>query len=304
MMKNVEGFSILLKDKRNNLLELKYNLHQNPSAQIWFECLKNAVENSFVDSTQFYNFKNRPDLTTENLVQVLEKTITELTPFLPELARVKLGKESDSELQKNLNDLHTNFAHSHLIEKSIAHANSKLWSDFNSLIHQIESTLIAKNLKTQLKISRIEFAWRNNFKTPIPEICYSDFALKKTFGSLQINYCQVGRHLHELFFAQDDNVPIEHIQPQRFFSANSTMWFGPDLTDKYEIETTAKIHDWFDAKKEKFHAAGIQWNRQDKALGSVTVAQLDRKFGSIEEKMAFQNQLSEFTEVSEVKIQT
>ena len=82
------------------------------------------------------------------------------------------------------------------------------------------------------------------------------------------------------------------------------MWFGPDLTVKYETETTAKIQEWFEAKKEKFHAAGIQWNRQDKALGSVTVAQLDQKFSSMEEKIAFQNQLSEFTEISEVKFLT
>lgn len=304
MMRNAHDFKILLKNKSNNLLDLNYTLLQNPSAQIWSKCLKSAIDNSSINSTRFYNFKNRTELSTENLIRNLEDTISALASTLPELAKVKLAKATDSDLQKSLNDLHTNFAHSHLTEKSITKANSELWSEFNSLIHQIESTLIAKSLNTKLNISRIEFTWKDNFPAPIPEICYGDFTLQKTFGSLQINYCQVGRHLHELYFAHDDIVPTEHIQPQRFFSANSTLWFGPDLNEKYEAETTAKIHEWFQAKKEKFSAAGIEWHRKDKALGSVTVAQLDREFSSVEEKIEFQNQLSEFTEIAEVKLST
>lgn len=304
MMRNDHNFKIRLKNKFHNLLDLNYTLLQNPSAQIWFNCLKSSVENSFVNSTRFYNFKNRTDLTTENLVQNLETTICALGESLPELGKIKLSKESDSNLQKSLNELHTNFAHSHLIEKSITQNNLELWAEFNSLIHQIESALIAKNLNTKLNISRIEFTWKDNFQTAIPEFCYGDFTLQKPFGSLQINYCQVGRHLHELYFAQDHSVPVEHIQPQRFFSANSTLWFGPDLTEKYEVETTAKIHDWFQTKSEKFNAAGIHWHRKDKALGSVTVAQLNQKFSSVEEKIEFQNRLSEFTEVAEVTLST
>ncbi len=305
-MKSDRGFEITLKNGNGKQLDLHYTLLGNVSAEIWFKCLKSATEKSFINSTRFYNFKNRTDSSVENLVLDLERTIKILSASLPELGAAKLSKSDDSSLQKSLNELHTGFAHSHLIEKSITKENSQTWSEFNSLIHQIESALIAKNPKktNQPDISRIEFTWQNNFQTPIPEICYTDFTLQKVFGSIQINYCQVGRHLHELYFAKDENVPTEHIQPQRFFSANSTLWFGPDLNEKYEMETTAKIEAWFNKSKEKFNAAGIDWNNIDKALGSVTVAQLNKKFDSLAEKMQFQNELSEYAEVAAVSIST
>ena len=114
MMRNARSFKILLRNDRNKLLDLNYTLIQNPSAQIWFECLKSAAEKSSIKSTRFYNFKNRTEQTPEILVQQLENTISALAPFLPELVKSELRKESDSELQKSLNELHTKFSDTHI----------------------------------------------------------------------------------------------------------------------------------------------------------------------------------------------
>ena len=65
------------------MLDLRYTLIQNPSAQIWFECLKSASEKSSINSTRFYNFKNRPEQTLENLVQKLETRSADFPHFCP-----------------------------------------------------------------------------------------------------------------------------------------------------------------------------------------------------------------------------
>lgn len=296
---------VILCNKSNKKLNLLYDISTGPAADIWLQCLLKASTESSIESSRFYNFRNQQSASLENLVGRLEITIRNLSPFLPELGQKPLDKTNDSTLQKSLNSLHRNFAHSHLIENSITAENLELWTEFNSLIHQIESALIAKNLqygKRTLDISRIEFSWKNSFRVPIPENCYSEFTLQKPFGSVQINYCQVGRHLHELYFAGDENIPIEHIQPARFFSANSTLWFGPDLTTKYEVETYAKIENWFMQSKDKFAQAGVLWDRPDKALGSVTVAQLNQAPKTDEEKARLQEKLSEFSVVKSIEI--
>lgn len=89
-MRNDHNFKILLKNKANNLLDLSYTLIQNPSAQIWFKCLKGATEKSSINSTRFYHGKSgsefrknnfrigsvsaRPDLTEKYEIETTAKT--------------------------------------------------------------------------------------------------------------------------------------------------------------------------------------------------------------------------------------
>ena len=122
----------------------------------------------------------------------------------------------------------------------------------------------------------------------------------KAFGSVQITYCQVGRQLSELFAAQDSTVPAEHIQPARYFSANTGLWFGPDLGLSFETQYVESIRLWYMQNRAKFEAADIFWDSADRALGTVTVAQLNRKFISLDERKLFQQTLSRFDRVLSV----
>ncbi len=308
MSRKAQQLVVTLANSENKLLELSYVLNETQAAKIWLECLSSAIAKSKIAASRFYNFRNRPEAGIEKLTERLEETVALLTQSIPQLKDARIDSTNSAALQKSLNELHTQFAHSHLIEKNITNQNRELWSEFNALIHQIESALIAKNLQEKkespLEISRIELTWKEDFKTTIPQPCFDEFTLQKKFGSIQINYCQVGRNLHEIFFAQDDSVPAEHIQPARFFSANSTLWFGPDLNENYEKITLLKIKEWFLKSEQKFNSAGVFWDRPDKALGAVTVAQLDREFKNIDEKLHFQNEISKFSEIRSVSITT
>lgn len=298
-MQTMPKFNIILADETGNQLELNYHLHPTRSAHLWFEALKNSVKESQIKESRFYNFPGQNKGSLEGLIDTFQKVLTELRTFceLPEL-----NTSSEQALHESLNLLHRNFAHNHLVIKLIPHEQLALWDNFNSLIHQIESALVARRTKSSVSLCRIEFTWINPFKFAIPEDCYKEFSLIKSFGSLQIAYCQIGRNLTELFSAKDTDLPTEHIQPARFFSANSGLWFGPNLTDEYAKEYHLQIEAWFKKNEIKFNEAGVFWERDDKSLGLVTVAQMTRSFANTQEMQDFQNELARYSHVAHVQI--
>ena len=289
------NFTVRLGNPQGEQLELSYILNSSPSAQVWWTCLQQAVQKSQLENSVFYNFHNG-DLPAR--LAELEEILGHLKQRVPGLERATFSR---AQLQYSLNNLHTEFAHSHLLEKTVNEENKPLWRRFNLLIHQIESILIAEKSTALMDLCRIEVLWDENFKTPIPTECYSEYSLFRAFGSVQINYCQVGRQLGELCSAQDAQVPLEHIQPARFFSANATLWFGPDIRPAYIDNYAENVRKFHLENKAKFEAAGVFWERDDKALGSVTVAHLNQNFGTLDDKKLFQREVSRFDRVLSVK---
>lgn len=288
--------NITLENDNNEVLVLEYRVGHTPACRIWLESFKKATS-AGLESSLFYNFK-RPESQLEFLVLELEKCIAKLNETQPELQLPSLDQTS---LQQSLNSLHTNFAHSHLIERSVSEKNREVWSRFNTLIHQIESAMVAKSTKAALDLCRIEFTFKQPFQCPIPPECFAEYTLLKKFGSIQINYCQVGRQITELFASQDENIPPEHILPARFFSANSTLWFGPDIPPAYEIQQMQKIEKWFQKNEKKFTTAGISWKDTNKAIGSVSVAQLINRFSTLSEQRQFQNKVAQYNRIKNVE---
>ena len=296
-------FNVILKGPKQNEVTLSYTLIQSESAQIWFKCLQATLQSRPQTNKsaigRFYNFPGQANSLKE-LTQELQTCMQELKSVLPEIEAYQLNSASDESLQKSLNRLHTQFAHNHLVENSITNENRQLWSHFNTLIHKIESALVNSKVTKStpaLSIARIEVAWESPTKIEIPEICFADYSLKKEFGSVQINYCQVGRHLLELYSADDKNVPLEHIHPARWFSANATLWFGPTLNEEYEKNQLAKIKKWFDVQEKKFNAAGVFWEQPARALGFVTVATLNHNFTDDTQKRHLQEMLALCNEI-------
>ena len=153
---------------------------------------------------------------------------------------------------------------------------------------------------SEIKRLRVEFSWQNSTSIEIPNDCFDEFTLQQEFGDIQIIYCQVGRHLNELYYAQDQEVLVKHIQPHRFFSANTGMHFGPDIDPELEDKLNQNIYLWFKKNENKFNQAGVFWNNKNKALGSVRVAELIGKPTTLIEIKQFQLQLSNFDRVSDI----
>ncbi len=295
-------FSVILKNDKDETFSLDYRLKESDASLIWIEGAKKATAQKEIESSRFYNFQGQTENELDSLIVQFEAILKTLVKTQPQLGLTALKKNNDQALQESLNQLHRNFAHNHLIEKSISSENRLIWSEFNFLIHRIEVALLARRTPTKINLCRIAYSYKDFERFDIPEKCFEEFTLMKNFGDLQIAYCQVGRHLQELFISRDSEVPVEHIQPARYFSANAELWFGPDLDQIFAKKYEAEIELWFKNHERKFNSAGIYWERKDKALGSVTVANLNRTFDSLDEKRQFQKEIAGFNRVLRVQI--
>ncbi|MEQ1723480.1 MAG: hypothetical protein ABL930_09910 [Pseudobdellovibrio sp.] len=223
----------------------------------------------------------------------------------PELLQKKIDETDLDSMQISMNDLHRNFAHNHLVEIRVTSSNFQTWHEFNGLIHSIESELF--NLRypigpNQVRRMRIEFEWQIPYAKQIPEEAFSEFTLERNFGDVNIIYCDVGRHLYEIYHAGDiESIPIEHIKPHRRFSANTGLNFGQKLNAEWAAFETKKIHNWFIMHQEKFKQAGLTWDNPNKALGYVTIARMINTPTGYEARTKYQDILAQYSNVKEIK---
>lgn len=297
--------NIIFKNEQNNFFNLYYRLNNTYASEIWYNCVKKAKGESHLSEIRHYNFDNITDCDINLLCLRLNNVIDELKKYFPEMQNEFLDTSSTEKIQRSLNFLHRNFAHNHLIEKRITTFNLKIWDQFNALIHKIESQVL--KLKNPAKIGelsrcRIEYNWHNPFPVDIPDNCYHEFRFQKEFGDLQPTYYQVGRHFVEIFFANDTEVPPEHIQPVRFFSANARLYLGPDIGSQEEKMILKKIEDWFALNHKKFNQLGYFWGDPKLAIGNICVAKLENPPKDKNEKLLLQKKLSEYRQLVSIEI--
>lgn len=296
-------FSVVLSNPKNETFELNYVLNETPAAQAWFSSLQEAAAHSRLVETRLYDFPDNLNFSLDELLKRFAECSTVLAGQFPEILNTPLVLTTLATLQESLNLLHRNFAHNHLVEQRVSPENQQMWHEFNALIHKIESAIIKTRFPPEahgLSRCRIEFYWEAPFSRPIPQNCYAEFTLQREFGDLQNVYTQVGRNVLELYYASDDNVPVEHIRPFRFFSANAGLYFGPPVGADHEEATLKKIEKWFKKNEEKLAAAGVFWNRPDRALGAVNLARLVNRPQSLSAMQEFQQNICRFDTVAAV----
>jgi hypothetical protein len=228
-----------------------------------------------------------------------------ITNTINHYVKLNIPKVDRSDLQNSLNHLHLNFAHNHLVEKSITQENAKIWSDFNTLIHVIESILMGKNSffdKLGIPPASIIFTFNNPYKVDIPNNIYKQFRTRKSFGTIYFNYSQIGRQLVEIFHAKDDFVSDEHIQPSRFFSADTYLWLGPTFGHDSQKNFRQIFNEWFASKEERFNKLGLFLNDPKLSLGHIPVADLDDVIDLDEDILKMQVRIAKYDRVESVEI--
>ena len=277
---NHRYLDVQLASKNEKKFTLRYQIRQHEVGAIWAACLEKANAYGLKETDRFSGFADR----SSQLLVRLQATITELKKIHPLL---KFPEISATHLQESINRLHTNFAHSHLVEQLITPENTNLWTEFKVLLHALESHTKEAN-------ARIVFTWNEKNRVEIPSHLYPEFNIGLEFGHAYFNYAQVGRQIHEIFYAKDKQVPPEHIQPARFFSADTFLWFGQNFAEK---ELKIKMENWFTKNEFNFN-----WKDPQLAIGQVTVARLAEMPASEDEKLKFIEKISEFDHILSVNL--
>lgn len=294
-------FTVELANDSSKTFILNYQIRATPAAQLWANCLERASSSGLRESQRFQNFPHGPDSKIDNLIARLQMLISELQQLHPELEFPPLDY---SDLQNSVNALHFNFAHGHNVTRIIGLTNSKIWSDFNNCIHEIESALLNQTLarNSSLTNARVVMTFNSPFKIPVPAECYQDFSLSREFGVAYVNYAQVGRHFLEMFLSKDDSLADEHIQPYRFISADTNLSFGPTLGHIKIKSLETEIKDWFEHHKTRFNRLGYFWDDPQIALGHLPVARLAEPLYSIKEIQRFVKHVAQFNRVQSAQV--
>lgn len=236
-----------------------------PIAYKWYlEVLNNT---GFFETHRFTGFPNSPTL--KGYADKINECIDVINEYQPDTIPLRAIENMSVELT---NDLHKYFEvlHGGVLSNSDFLKNAPepvQWAlfQYNVNIHAYE--------KAHLRLPMITCTFHGP-RQVLADEDYDHFTHALQFGYAYINYCEVGKHLLELYEDDDSVCGEENIRPLKYYKADFKLKLGKgmpaDVADKY----IADFEAWFDSKQEMFNRLGIYKDKY-RALGLITVAKLN-----------------------------
>jgi len=172
---------------------------------------------------------------------------------------------------------------------------------FNIMIHEFESYVSSKD-KTHLE-SRIFVTFNNRDRFKLEDKDYDYFTMYRNFGEVYINYCEVGKPMHDVLSDDDEIIVNNNIRPLSYYSADFQIKFGSTMTDTEYNTLMEKLNTRYENKRDFFENLGLFYNKK-LALGLIPVAKINQVYSGFIDMTEFEiiNSLSEFNIVTKVKI--
>lgn len=245
-------------------IDLIYKIFDYDHSKLWIKGIEDFITagNDVVDNERVYNFESY-----EVQISKLIKKCNCIIDLLNQKKILVIPYVTFDNLQDDINFIHTFFVHSDRI-KDI----DPLWSKLNDYLHGIEIVFRAKNKKKQ---GQIFCSFPKLPKYRLPAHSYYHFTTRKNYGYCYANYPHVGRHILEMYNAQDHDAHDEHILPQSMISGDFYLWFGNNTPFVYDMYRMWKIKKWF--KEQKIYLkVNMQWGDPKLSIGWLPVAKLEK----------------------------
>jgi hypothetical protein len=175
---------------------------------------------------------------------------------------------------------------------------------FNVIIHECEHYMF--NLDA-MKLTNHPYATivgtYNGPRYQLADEDYDHYTFKWTFGTVYINYREIGKPLLDVFKDQDDIVGDANIRPLHYYSADFQIKFGPSTLDTIYEQRVSQFDAWYESKKEHFESLGLYKDKK-LALGLIPVAQLNIDDSRLKNltKIEIVTQLSNYQQIKETKL--
>lgn len=244
-------------------LVVKYNLRNTPITKKWIERVVTAQQLGYKidDPDRFYGFDS-----LENLESAARKQINDLIVTLNQYINIDYQLASVHD-QDTLNRLHHIFEVEHglLDAKSTDNEFKEHLCNLNLCVHRCES--IARGVHPRHVVTY--------FGLPKTETLtdddYNYFESKITFGTVYINYAEIGKTLYDLMLDNDSYIDPTAFQPFAHYSA--------DFVVKFWSDENSDLHDrlaqYYNQNKDFFKSLGYSWLDLKKSVGAIPVADLD-----------------------------
>jgi hypothetical protein len=234
-------------------LTLKFDLLDNPFSKLWQERMINRGEYPLDHPDRFYGFNSREEeiKRAEFYICSCIDTINEYQPLIER-------PFTNYQDQDCLNYLHNIFEQFH---GQLEQQNTEFWSqaphdvrqalaNLNLAVHRCES--IARGARP-----RFVCTWYGMPKTlHIPREHMLKYGTLSTFfGTVYLNYCEIGKTLEDLTADRDTYISNDMFKPYDFYSADFVVKFWDSTTQETQTKLT-QMRDYYNQRQEFFHSRG------------------------------------------------
>ncbi len=231
---------------------------------------------------RFYNFP-RGYFTRDRVISLLQEHIATINEAYPGLVDYPVYRQMG---QEDMNRLHTYFERFRgpLLDPSPYYKEGSpevkyAFDEVNLLIHRFEDCEFADNEKPKGNPRFVAaFGLDNKIKRyPLEDKDYELFDLDEPYGCLRLNYCEVGKHLMDVFNDRDHEIGDEAIKPLRYYSADFFVDFNPKANKAASENYLKALYQWWDENEEKLEGLGFHKHDPKNAVGNIKLADLESK---------------------------
>ena len=276
----------------NNRFTLRYRLRDNAFVPRWVDCVVEAQKHYTIDDpTRFYGFGSIEQQRNES-VKWINQCVDVVNDYMPIIDR-KLTSVDD---QDTLNYLHSIFEQYHGMLETQTHY---FWhqapdqvktalADLNVLVHRCES--VSRGAQPRHVVTYYGLPKTNT----LSKEDYDLFEPKAKFGTVYLNYVEIGKTLEHLAIDNDKYISDEAFKPWHYYSADFNVKFWQD-DDLIINELDVKIKQYYHNNQEFFEGRGYKWGDYKLVGGQLPLADLEDAPEDLLEQLERNQQVSKVT---------
>ncbi len=257
--------------------QLVFKIRDTSIANRWSQAIESELKrgSKIIETDRFYNFPN-DGITPNSICNSINQCVAEISRYceqpLPPNLKPPLTSDDTNSLHVYFERLRGTILSPSSIYKNGSKKLKEAIERYNIEIHRYES--ITRNFPRKPEDSqRIVWRWENRQRHSLCDEDYQLFQVGPKFGSVALNYCEVGKQLIDLFIDKDINfVSPENIRPLRHYSADISIFLGTDWSDDFVRTFLQDFYKWWD----DINLSKLGFKKYDpkNSIGRIVVADL------------------------------
>ncbi len=256
------NFRVHLTGSKN--VSLDFETYGNSYVKLFEDSLVDAIQNSSLRHPyKVYNFSDQ-QIEIKEQIDKINTTIDIIN-----------SSKSDTFIDRKINyetyadDV--NYVHTHFVDSHVSDIDGEAFGDLNNHLHGLE--ILQSPRQNNNAIGQIYLDFHNKKFFDMPEEALKNFTISRKYGECYVNYCQIGRHIFEMFNNQDEHAHDDHIIPLNRISGSTYIWLGPNTGFETFKQKTKQLEEWFTTNNisEKI---GMKWGDPKLAIGWLPVGRM------------------------------
>lgn len=229
-------------------LDLRFRVLDTPLADLWLDRMNQRYQYPLDDPERFYGFGSMEQEEQRALAEI-NACIDQIRNRYPDIDRGPVTTCAD---QDSLNYWHHVFEtrHGFLEQEDRNNPLTAVLCDLNVAVHRCES--VARGNRP-----RFVCTWYGLPKTHTltPEVMQRHGTLHPAFGSVCLNYCEIGKTLEDLTQDRDNYITDEAFRPFQHYSADFNVRMHEE-TLSYLSDKIVRMRHYFRQHQEFFFEQG------------------------------------------------